>query len=259
MKKISAALMAVFLCIGLLAGCGADYSANESTVFINSDGTVVSTDVEDFDTDTYKEKDLKKYVEDTIDEYNDKAGEKAVSLKELTVEKNKATLIIKYDSADHYKAFNGIELFNGTVAEVLAAGYTFDGDFASVKDGKATACDSSKFTKKEGYKVAVFAGSAKIKLDSDILFASVDDVSLVDERTIAIKSGSSLLTSAKNTDDTQAVEAATEDTEAVESADDGSVSEDELLDASTNEEKQFEFDDEEETTSTTRLIYVIYK
>ena len=259
MRKISAALVAVFLCIGLLAGCGADYSADESTVFINSDGTVVSTDVEEFDTDTYKEEDLKEYVEDTIDEYNDEAGQKAVSLKDLTVEKNKATLIIKYDSADHYKSFNGIELFNGTVAQALAAGYTFDGDFASIKDGKATACDSSKFTKKEGYKVVIFEGEAKIKLDSDILYASVDGLSLVDEQTIAIKAGSSLLASGKDAGGTEIIEGSTEDTKIVESVDDVSVSDDELLDASTDEEKQFEFDDDDENTSTTGLIYVIYK
>ena len=48
-KKLSMLLPVIATC-GLLAGCGTDYYTKDSTVFVAKNGSVVSTDVEDFDT-----------------------------------------------------------------------------------------------------------------------------------------------------------------------------------------------------------------
>lgn len=61
-KKLSMLLPVIATC-GLLAGCGTDYYTKDSTVFVAKNGSVVSTDVEDFDTAAYKQDDLQSYVD----------------------------------------------------------------------------------------------------------------------------------------------------------------------------------------------------
>lgn len=124
-------------------------------------GSVVSTDVEDFDTAAYKQDDLQSYVDKSIDDYN-KKNDGSVKLKKLIVEKKKASLTMSYASTDEYSDFNGTKLFSGTIAEALAAGYDFKTDFAAIDDGKAKKCESSEFLDENGYKVVVYEGSSNL-------------------------------------------------------------------------------------------------
>ena len=265
MKKTISLLISVAVMAGLLAGCGTDYYTADSTVFVSKKGSVVSTDVEQFDTSTYKEDDLQEYVDQSIDTYNDK-NDGAVKLKKLTVEDGKASLTIKYDSAEEYTGFNGIELFAGTIAEALAAGYDFKVDFAAIDDGKAKACDTSEFMDDDGYKVVVYKGSSNIHVDGKILYASIKDVKLVDEKTVSIGTGYNLLTSGQSstesvTEQINGTEAnATEAVEGTESSD-GSVSDDDILNSVQEEtEVTFDFDSEEDTSEAVSYItYIIYK
>ncbi len=265
MKKTISLLISVAVMAGLLAGCGTDYYTADSTVFVSKKGSVVSTDVEQFDTSTYKEDDLQEYVDQSIDTYNDK-NDGAVKLKKLTVEDGKASLTIKYDSAEEYTGFNGIELFSGTIAEALAAGYDFKVDFAAIDDGKAKACDTSEFMDDDGYKVVVYKGSSNIHVDGKILYASIKDVKLVDEKTVSIGTVYNLLTSGQSstesvTEQINGTEAnATEAVEGTESSD-GSVSDDDILNSVQEEtEVTFDFDSEEDTSEAVSYItYVIYK
>lgn len=265
MKKIISLLISAVAAVGLLTGCGTDYYTSDSTVFVSKHGGVVSTDVEEFDTSAYKEDELQKYVDETIKNYNDK-NDGSVKFKKLTVENKKASLTIKYDSADEYTKFNGIELFTGTVAEALAAGYDFKVDFASIDDGKAKACDTSEFLDNDGYKVVVFKGKSNIHVDGKILFASVKDVKLVDDKTVSVGTGYNLLASGQS--GTESVTEAANGTEVTgtESADvtessDGSVSDDDIL-SSVQEDSEvtFDFDSEEDDSEAVSYItYIIYK
>lgn len=265
MKKTISLLISVAVMAGLLAGCGTDYYTADSTVFVSKKGRVVSTDVEQFDTSTYKVNDLQEYVDQSIDTYNDK-NDGSVKLKKLTVEDGKASLTIKYDSAEEYTGFNGIELFAGTIAEALAAGYDFKVNFAAIDDGKAKACDTSEFMDDDGYKVVVYKGSSNIHVDGKILYASIKDVKLVDEKTVSIGTGYNLLTSGQSstesvTEQINGTEAdATEDVEGTENSD-GSVSDDDILNSVQEEtEVTFDFDSEEDTSEAVSYItYIIYK
>ena len=120
-KKLSMLLPVIATC-GLLAGCGTDYYTKDSTVFVAKNGSVVSTDVEDFDTAAYKQDDLQSYVDKSIDDYN-KKNDGSIKLKKLTVEKKKASLTMSYASTDEYTDFNGTKLFSGASADLsLQAG-----------------------------------------------------------------------------------------------------------------------------------------
>ncbi|MDD6482412.1 MAG: hypothetical protein PUF65_09160 [Lachnospiraceae bacterium] len=267
MKKFVATVLTVVLCLGVLFGCGASYTADESTVFILKNGKVVSTDVDDFDENTYDQEDLKQYIKSTIDTYNEENGKGLVELKDLTVKDGKATLTISYASAADYRKFNDIELFTGSVAQALAAGYSFDGDFASVKDGKIAACDAKEFMEDADYKVAVIRGNLNVKVKGTIAYVSVQNTKYVDKQTIAIGEGFSLLETEQETQGTQEAEetegVAVEDTQAQEVS--GAVTDDELLNSSAEDtEVTFDFDEPEESTEAGSELsqvytYIIYK
>lgn len=90
-KKLSMLLPVIATC-GLLAGCGTDYYTKDSTVFVAKNGSVVSTDVEDFDISCIpKQDDLQSYVDKSIDDYN-KKNDGSIKLKKLTVEKKRHLL-----------------------------------------------------------------------------------------------------------------------------------------------------------------------
>lgn len=155
MKKLGQIVLVFLLSVGMFTGCGTSYKADESTVFVLKDGKIVSTDVENFDEKTYDKDGLKEYVKNEIDTYNEKNGKGSVSLKKLDTGEKKATLTIAYRTAEDYQKFNDMELYTGSVAEALATGYSFDGSFASVKNGKIKACESSAFLDDSSYKVVV--------------------------------------------------------------------------------------------------------
>ena len=263
MKKFGQIVLVFLLSVGMFTGCGTSYKADESTGFVLKDGKIVSTDVENFDEKTYDKDGLKEYVKNEIDTYNEKNGKGSVSLKKLDTGEKKATLTIAYRTAEDYQKFNDMELYTGSVAEALAAGYSFDGSFASVKNGKIKACESSAFLDDSSCKVVVIRGNTNVKVKGTICYVSTTNTSYVDAQTIAIKEGTSLLAAEKTTEGTEsATEAA--GTQIEETT--GAVSDDDLIDV-TEQESEVKFQFEEEDTSTDDATgefsqvytYIIYK
>lgn len=250
-RKIRHAVLAIVLCLGMLTGCGSGVSADESTIFVKKDGTVVSVDVEKFDTDAYDEQGLKSYVEQTVSDYNGENGKNQVKLKSLSVKDGQAKLTLQYATAADYRKLNGIDFFAGTLAEALAAGYTFDADFASVKDGVPVACDAGEFINDSSYKVVIIKGNTNVQVKGKIAYVSTANTKMLDGSTVSIHEGNSLFGSSDTQKAGNTEAAATEivGTEAVtdiqEAETETSVSEDDLL-SSTEEEKApvFRFDDD---------------
>ena len=54
MKKILSLALTMIICVGVLFGCGANYDAEKSTVYVQKKGKIVSTDVEEFDSAVYR-------------------------------------------------------------------------------------------------------------------------------------------------------------------------------------------------------------
>jgi hypothetical protein len=267
--KVTALITLLLLCIGMLGGCGESFAADTGTVFIRKDGSVVSTDVETFDTDQYDKDGLQTYIDDAISAYNEENGEENVKCKSLNVKDGVATLTITYATADDYQKFNGIELFTGSVAEALAAGYSFDDSFANVQGGEISACDDvSEFLDDSSYKVVIIRGNTNVQVKGSIAYVTTTNTTYVSNNTIAIAEGTSLFEtesvggSTESVTETVGTEVETEtETQAEEPA--GSVSEDDLLAASTEDtEVVFDFPEEESTTDTEVsqvYTYIIYK
>ena len=180
-----------------------------------------------------------------------------------------AVLTLEYASASDYQKFNDIELFTGSVAEALAAGYTFDADFASVSDSEIKACDSSEFLNDPSYKVVIIKGNTNVQVKGTIAFASIQNTIYVDNRTISIREGASLLDSGKNSaqsteSETQSgTEVVTTETEQTTETS-GAVTDEDLLNMTEEDtEPVFTFDRDETKDTGSEFssvyTYIIYK
>jgi hypothetical protein len=278
MKKCTAILAALALSVGLLSGCGDTYEATESTVFVEKDGTILSTDIEAFDPSSYDESGLQTYVEETIREYTEEHGKDSVKLKDLSFADGKATLSIEYASVKDYSEFNEIEMFTGSVAEALAAGYTFVGEYYEFQNGNQSLCDASAFLNTDGYKVVIIKANTDVHVSGKIKYASVTNVALLDNSTVAIsaENNSTLDAIADGTEesgDTESTETTEEDaTEAMVSdavsSDEGGIEDDEFVLEDEDTEVVFTFEEQERPKDdnsvssgsyTSVYTYIIYK
>ena len=107
MKRSAAIGTTMALCVCFFSGCGTNYNTVEDTVFLLKNGKVVSTDVEDFDTDTYSKEDLEKFVNEAVEAYNSEHGKDTIEKKKLKVENGTAVLTLEYASAEDYASFSG--------------------------------------------------------------------------------------------------------------------------------------------------------
>lgn len=263
-KKVAiiAAIAAVAVIVALVCGIvivtmANAYNADTSTVFVLDGGKVVTTDIENFDETKYDVAELEKFLQESIDTYNSENGEDSVVQKKFEVEEGVATLIMEYASADVYEDFYGVELFTGTVAEALKAGYAFDLDFAGITDGKAAACDAKEITEQEELKVAIIKTNTRVQVKGEILYLSSENVSEFGENWVVLKDDCNILQ--------EAVEEVTETgTEKVEPTTEEMIELENGLIEETEEDTEiiFDFGDEEEApeaTYTEKYIYIIYK
>ena len=234
MKRIKAIVLTLTLSMGLLSGCGKNYSSEASTVFVEEKGEIVSTDVEEFDSSVYDEDSFKEYVESEIKKYTDENGKDTVSLDKIKVKDGKALLTIKYNSPADYAKFNGIELYTGTVSEALAAGYKIEGEFNSVDGGKLSPCDASSILEQKDYKVVIFKGKCNISVDGKIAYCSGNVESLFNEST-AIIGEAEVATETETSQAPAENSQVLEESESSQASDDGSISEEDMLEGSTQQ------------------------
>ena len=108
MKKIFSIGLVCLALAGLLTGCGKSLEADRDTVYVQKKGTVVSAAIADFDKDYYDEEELKKYIDERVEDYQGEHGKKSVSVEEFSVEEGVAKLLIKYAGCEDYEDFNGV-------------------------------------------------------------------------------------------------------------------------------------------------------
>lgn len=254
MKKKVTVILATMLSLCMLTACGkGDYKADVNTVFVCKDGSIVTTDVEDFEEDTYDKDSLKTYVDDAIQTYNDAHEDGAVKVMDLTVKEGKATLMTEYKTAKDYSDFNGIELFAGTILDAKEAGYKFDTSFAEIHKGDVKGLvDKSAFYDEDKYKIVIIKGNTNVHVKGNILYASTENVEMVDNKTVCIRPGQSLVKTEEEPENTAA-------TEIVQETEEGESTE------SLDEEVTFNFPTEDKAQSAAEseisnvYTYIIYK
>ena len=153
------------LAITLLTGCGAEFSADKDTVYVQKKGTIKGANVADLDKEYYDETELSDFITDTVDTYVSKAGNGTVTIGEFAVENGVAHVYLDYAGAEDYAQFNGVEFFAGSVLDAKAEGYVIPDALTAVTD-KETAWDV------EGNKIVIVGQQTQVQVDGTILFVS---------------------------------------------------------------------------------------
>lgn len=190
MKRCVCMALGVCMCAGLLTGCGTSLEGDTSVVYVEKNGTILSLDVEQFDEDYYDAEELTDFVNEEVSAYTQENGNSSVKMEELTVDGGTARLQMKYKTADDYSAFNGIELYQGKVIDALAAGYVFEGDFASVEEGKVTGAASKQdIYQEQDLKVVVIRANTDVRVEGEICYVSCENVELTGTDSVSIREG----------------------------------------------------------------------
>ncbi|MCI5827607.1 MAG: hypothetical protein MR020_05195 [Lachnospiraceae bacterium] len=155
------------LTVTLLTGCGADFSADKDTVYIQKKGTIKGANVADFDKEYYDETELSDFIKETVDTYVEQAGEGTVEIQEFAVSDGVAHVYLNYAGAEDYAQFNGVKFYEGTVLDAKAEGYEIPDAFTSVTDDETT-WDA------EGNKIVIIGQQTQVKVDGTILFVSAN-------------------------------------------------------------------------------------
>lgn len=190
MKKFMCIILCIAMCALFLSGCGTSLEGDESVVYVDKKGTVLSLDVEVFDQDFYDETELESFVNDAVEAYTQEHGKGTVKVEELTVENGKAKLKMKYKTPEDYTNFNGIELYEGKVVASLAAGYVYDGSFARVENGNVSgAATKQEIYAQEDLKVVIIRANTDVKVDGEICYVSCENVKLTGADSVSIRNG----------------------------------------------------------------------
>lgn len=160
----------------ILAGCGQKFEPTESTIFVTSKGVVRSAIMESFEEDYYNFEELKSDVEAAVQSYCSDGNEGAVVVESFAEENDVVTLMMQYQTAEDYSAFNDMILFSGTLAEAEDAGY-IPGELYDAEGQSAELSDEEK----NSLKVIVTEESICVQTSGMIRCVS-DNVTMVDKK-----------------------------------------------------------------------------
>ena len=129
-------LCLIMTALFLLPGCGNNDPYNETSIRILKKGRIENEIIESFGMNYYDPGELRGMLEETVREYNEGTGEKdRVVLKEVSVEKETADVVLEFQSFSDYAAFNEVDFFCGKISEAMLAGYDMRVNLIS-HDGK---------------------------------------------------------------------------------------------------------------------------
>jgi hypothetical protein len=187
MKK-GISLLLVCMMISILTGCSKKLEVDNNTVYVQKKGDITGVTIEKFDKEYYNPEELEGYVDERVAEYLADHEEESVAVDSFDIKKEVVKLTMDYSDYKDYAAFNDIEMFSGTIAEALAEGYDFKGEFVTVKEGKlGDEVSTDEVTKTDDAKVVVIDEKVDVKIDGTIQFVSAANTSMANEDTVRIK------------------------------------------------------------------------
>lgn len=140
-----------------------------------------------FQTDNYDEKELKTFIEQQIEDYKKESGNSVKSVG-LRQKKESINLTVKFDDTKTYSDFNDETLYQGSVVEAVADGYTFPEHFYPVKDGKLKRKQPIRISiDDDSYKVVITSESIDVAVSGKVAYVSGNNVKIKDEKTVSIQ------------------------------------------------------------------------
>lgn len=175
MKKITlCTILTIFLI--LLVGCKkADIvikveDVHTNTILMNDDGTVQAATVEEFNKDYYNLTELNTFITEQINSYNSTNGEDAIKISTLELNGDNAILILDYTSIQHYAAFNEVEAYYSTIANIKNDQIALPDVFVSAADGAYTSDEVA--LKNDNYQILILNENTDVLVDGSIKYYS---------------------------------------------------------------------------------------
>jgi hypothetical protein len=184
-------IMIFFLLFGAVKlfnifGNDSETTTLKDTISITRKGAIVGTILESFDKEYYSEQELKEMAEEEIAAYQQISGSsKSINLKDFEVKNEKAKLHLYYATDADYRAFNGKELYVGTIKELLAKGINFNIELDAIEDGMDD-LTAGAVLGLEGYQAIVLEENIGVKSPAKILYCS-DNVSVLGKKEAKVK------------------------------------------------------------------------
>lgn len=172
------------------AGCGS-LDVESNTISLQKNGKITEAIVEDFSKDYYDEDELKSYIDTQVKDFLSEEDSGGVKTSGYKVEDGKVNLTVRYDNADTYGAFTGVEIFSGTVVQAQAQGYKFDTDFVTVEDGKTTGtADTQTVLENDDMKTLIIRENTDIIVPGTIQYVSSEGTEVTAKDTVAMENKS---------------------------------------------------------------------
>ena len=186
MRKKGYLILAAAILAITAAGCKGT-AKNDTSIVVKRNGKVAVTSVESFDQDYYDKDELSDYVEEQIAAYTQENDKKSVKLHRLSVKNKKATLTLTYESSEDYASFNDAEFFTGTVPQAMAADYTFDAEFQSVKKGKISGtADRNTIINDGDLKTVILREEGSVTVPGTIRYVSAENVTVTSKNSVTV-------------------------------------------------------------------------
>jgi hypothetical protein len=157
----------------MLAGCNKnkaivadDVKAN--TVLIKNDGTVQAATIENFDKDYYNLEELTTFINEKVNEYNQRNGADSVVLGELKLIGANAVLVLNFKGLGHYNSFADTNAVVTSTNSAKNGEITLPDTFLSAKDGAVIS--AAEALKNEKYKVLVVQENTEVLVDGTVKY-----------------------------------------------------------------------------------------
>ncbi len=177
----------VITLLSAVPGCGKKNEYNETSIRILKKGRIENEIIESFGMNYYDSGELRKMLEETVQEYNEGTGEKdRVILKEVKVEKETADVVLEFQSCSDYAGFNKVDFFCGKISEAMLAGFDMKVNLIS-PEGKRAGEEELKGMTDKG--IVILSEPVLVESLQDIEYVSAN-VEYLDERHARVSSDS---------------------------------------------------------------------
>lgn len=180
------ALVLILVAVGifnLVRNNRIDYES--STLQLDEDGDVILYEVNDFDNQMYSKSEAKKYIKNSIKEYNEN-NSGSVKLKKLKIKDSKIYVVTVYSDMSEYSRYSGYEAYADKVA-VLSSSLDFMDAFSvvnkGVKNEEAAALDLSKV---QEFDAVAISENITVEVPGQLVAVSSRNTTVTDKYTVVI-------------------------------------------------------------------------
>lgn len=162
-----------------LCGCAKKeepLTADTDTIILKEEGSVIGYITGAFDESRYSFDDLQALIDSEIEAYCAQVGEGAIVLDQSELLEGVLTVVMTYQSAQDYSAFNQEVFFYGTIEEAVQEGYDLrELSMRDVADSEVTVGRDELEAMPESY-ILITEDPSNIRSDSKLAYIGLNDV-----------------------------------------------------------------------------------